>query len=432
MIWNEYPYTDAHELNLDWIIKTIKKVEHVVNDFTVFNTMTWAGSWDASKSYVKWSIVQDADGNGFLALKPVPANVPLDNTEYWVAIANYDALYAAFGERLDAVESTLDDISENVELLSNRRYVFFLDSYGLVRNGVTPFIEKLRPKLETLDNFYTFAVGGAGWVTEGSAGIHAIEIIQNNYASVPDRDTITDVFMNFGINDLNETDYTSIGNEMVSCNNAIATYFPNAKVWWGFMGNKRSKSSTELTNYLTLLRFCYSQACSLGWRTCDGLEYVMHDIRNIDAGDKVHPTDTGSTILARFVLEFLKGGKPTYRAIYETGTFTDSSGTRHPMQQIIDGSMTTTIIDANGRITGFSVTTGGWVEMGYLSASILDYSSGHSYPISIATDAVGNMSADIQIDTQRKVYFFYPTLTQLTISEIGFRRFEFHEMTLLY
>lgn len=432
MIWNEYPYTDAHELNLDWIIKIIKKVEHVVDDFTVFNTMTWAGSWDASKSYVKWSIVQDADGNGFLAVKPVPANVPLDNTEYWVAIANYDALYAAFGSRLDAVENTLDDVVTDVNLLTNRRYVFFLDSYGLVRNGVTPFIEKLRPKLETLDNFYTFAVGGAGWVTEGGAGIHAIEIIQNNYASVPDRDTITDVFMNFGINDLNETDYTAITNEMSSCNTALKTYFPNATVWWGFMGNKTNKSATEISRYITLLRTCYNQAENLGWRICSGLEYAMHDTRNIDSSDHVHPTDTGSTILMRLVLSFLKGGQPIYRAYYDSAHFKSIDNHSHDLIQIMDGNLVTCIIEKSQNITSISISTGSWQKIGELTGSILDNSSGRSYPVSISTPEGENMAASLQIDTNRNVYIYIPNWTNTTITGIAYIRFEFHENTLLF
>lgn len=104
---DKYPYTDFHELNLDWILKTIKDCEQKVNDFTVFNMLTWAGSWDASKSYVKWSIVQDSSGNGYISVKPVPPNVPLSNDNYWQQIAKYSELYAAFNNRIQTLEYSL-------------------------------------------------------------------------------------------------------------------------------------------------------------------------------------------------------------------------------------------------------------------------------------------------------------------------------------
>lgn len=101
---NKYPYTDFHELNLDWILSTIKNVEKEVDDFTVFNSITWSGDWDASKSYVKWSIAQDFDGNGYISIKPVPKNVPLTNNNYWRLIAKYSDLYGAFNARINLCE----------------------------------------------------------------------------------------------------------------------------------------------------------------------------------------------------------------------------------------------------------------------------------------------------------------------------------------
>lgn len=104
---DKYPYTDFHELNLDWILDKIKSVEKTVNDFTVFNNITWGGKWDACKSYVKWTIVQDADGNGYISIKPVPSNVPINNTDYWQQIAKYSDLYAAFNYRISVLEYSL-------------------------------------------------------------------------------------------------------------------------------------------------------------------------------------------------------------------------------------------------------------------------------------------------------------------------------------
>lgn len=116
---DKYPYTDFHELNLDWIIKTVKESEKKIDDFTVFNAITWAGNWSAAKSYVKWSVVQDQDGNGYLSLQPVPTNVPLTNKNYWTQIAKYDVLYAAFEQRISSLETSVESDKNAINSLKS-------------------------------------------------------------------------------------------------------------------------------------------------------------------------------------------------------------------------------------------------------------------------------------------------------------------------
>lgn len=115
--FNNYPYTDFHEMNLDWVLKKIKEVEKTVNDFTVYNKLTWCGEWDASKSYVKWSIVQDSDGNGYISIKPVPKNVNITDSDYWTLIAKYSDLYGAFNSRIQMLEYSLPYYVESTKTI---------------------------------------------------------------------------------------------------------------------------------------------------------------------------------------------------------------------------------------------------------------------------------------------------------------------------
>lgn len=103
-MFDKYPYTNIHELNLDWIIRKIRYVEDVVDDFVAFNKVTFRGQWDGSP-YPAWSVVDDGLGNGFLSLKAVPANVPLSDPEYWQQVASYSTIYSAFNSRISALES---------------------------------------------------------------------------------------------------------------------------------------------------------------------------------------------------------------------------------------------------------------------------------------------------------------------------------------
>lgn len=105
MIFSEYPYTNFHELNLDWIIRKIKELTGTVDDFVAYNKITFAGTWDPSVAYAAWSVVEDNSGNGYVSQIPVPVNVPLSDTDHWIPIASYNALYAAFDARISALEA---------------------------------------------------------------------------------------------------------------------------------------------------------------------------------------------------------------------------------------------------------------------------------------------------------------------------------------
>ena len=58
MVWNNYPYLDLHEMNLDWIIKTVKEYVEKVDNISI-DVLDQAKAYtdDAIKNYV--SIIQD-------------------------------------------------------------------------------------------------------------------------------------------------------------------------------------------------------------------------------------------------------------------------------------------------------------------------------------------------------------------------------------
>ena len=107
MLFNKYPYTDMHELNLDWILAKMKELDQQMDDFTALNAIKWAGEWDPNRSYEAWSVVKDANDDAYISIKAVPAGVLLTNSAYWTFAFDYSVLYADFVERLDALEASL-------------------------------------------------------------------------------------------------------------------------------------------------------------------------------------------------------------------------------------------------------------------------------------------------------------------------------------
>lgn len=123
---NKYPYTDFHELNLDWIIKMIKDIRKEMTEFEILNTITFKGLWSIAEQYPQWSIVSNGY-RGYLSLQPVPAGIQLTNTDYWLKVVDYNALFADFESRLTALETRVDGLTNN-NIFADKRVVSYGDS----------------------------------------------------------------------------------------------------------------------------------------------------------------------------------------------------------------------------------------------------------------------------------------------------------------
>lgn len=94
-VFEHFPYTNFHDLNLDWIVQELEKLDTDVRNFISINAIKYANpiQWDITNQYEKNTVVLDKDGNAYLSVQPVPAGVSLDRTEYWTNIGNFSALW---------------------------------------------------------------------------------------------------------------------------------------------------------------------------------------------------------------------------------------------------------------------------------------------------------------------------------------------------
>lgn len=87
-----YPYSNLHELNLDWVIATVKNGEKEIADFIGVNTIKYANPilWNIESQYEANTVVVDGQtGNAYISIKAVPSGVHLNRIEYWTQIYNY-------------------------------------------------------------------------------------------------------------------------------------------------------------------------------------------------------------------------------------------------------------------------------------------------------------------------------------------------------
>ena len=90
-VFEQFPYANMHEMNLDWLLKLMKELDKAMETFKATESLKFADPiiWDITTQYEKSTIVLDPTGNAYLSLQAVPAGVQLNNEEYWLEIFNF-------------------------------------------------------------------------------------------------------------------------------------------------------------------------------------------------------------------------------------------------------------------------------------------------------------------------------------------------------
>ena len=89
---NQFPYSDFHEMNLDWIIRTVKEMDMKLNTFIDYNKIKFADpiDWSIINQYTTASIVYDiASEFYYISKQPVPSGIAINNADYWLPITPF-------------------------------------------------------------------------------------------------------------------------------------------------------------------------------------------------------------------------------------------------------------------------------------------------------------------------------------------------------
>ena len=107
-----FPYTNFHDLNLDWVIKMIKETNDKLDTYIAQSeSIKFADpiEWNINTEYAKLYVVV-SDNIGYLSKKAVPAGINIDNTEYWEPVFDMSSLMSALSSLQDEVTSQGSDI----------------------------------------------------------------------------------------------------------------------------------------------------------------------------------------------------------------------------------------------------------------------------------------------------------------------------------
>ena len=334
---DKYPYTDFHELNLDWILARITELGIRMDDFTAVNTITYAGAWDITQQYPAWTVVS-YQNKGFISTQPVPAGVNVYNTNYWRVIMDLSAILDSMDDRIDAVEAEIDEIGKYNQTIPTK-IVCIGDSYGMKITDNWP--KQLQSIFQLPNNrFNNQCVGNAGFV--GYTGYRTfLEQLQN---VSDDMSTYTHIIICGGFNDAYGAGGAScstadLTNQMIACRDYIAANFTNAKVYIGFAGYATSmvndaagfnKADDMMSQCATMKGLYDVIGGAMGWTVMSNVSYILKYSSYFDNTDftnnvMFHPSASGNYALASCIASYMQGGDAQI-AMKNVPTYTIGTG----------------------------------------------------------------------------------------------------------
>lgn len=312
--FNKYPYSDIHELNLDWILAKMKELNIAFEEFKVVNNITFSGQWDITKQYPAWTIVSD-NNIGYVSIQPVPVGITLSNGDYWVEVIDYTAQIAGLQQRVIDLENRADGFDTDITninktlsklIMSERNFLFVGDSYASqTATWVTPCVSAAG-----IVNYTNLAITGTAFFDGTFLG--QISGYTGN------RDEVTDIVVGGGLNDAK---FNTVNADYNTCKQAIidfATYaktnYPNARLWLAFMGNALDDApllSGRTYDKRIWAKWCYELVGrEYGFNIITGADEALGtNVDNFNS-DHIHPATSGASAIGFCIANVLAGYEP--------------------------------------------------------------------------------------------------------------------------
>ena len=266
---HQFPYSDFHEMNLDWIIKEVKRLGEKLDTFIDYNKIKFADpvEWSIARQYEALTLVFDviwqevAPGeeiavrgyNLYMSIEPVPKGINIHNEDYWQLVIPFTidddininsrnvvtnkAIATKFNsvdlhidnanERIDTTNERVDTLSTNLETEIHDRIVDDHELAEAIRGNAANIAENtsdISALTDRVDNLsQTITPGG----TTGDAELADIRVAFNGitYSNAGDavraqaKDNYDKIF------DLEKYCYTKINDNEYNCYSSTQNYF---------------------------------------------------------------------------------------------------------------------------------------------------------------------------------------------------------------
>ena len=370
--WNEYPYTDFHQLNLDWIISKVKEYVESVDILKI--------NFENLKNYVDNFIdnldiqaavdtkLEEMSDNGELLqliqqFLTTESLLTFDTKNSMKAGQNFSAGVpvltigtATFSDKLTTLyrvraltsSDVIDD--DNIVALTNfpsliaqkiiqndptepveekPYYLFIGDSYA---NRENSWVDRLVSLLGlTSDDYTALRISGSGFLKDN----YNYGTFQQNMenAAITDKTKVTDIIVCGGANDRTYTQ-TEIDTAIGAFCTSAKTNYPNAQVYIGMIAWSVKPSEYES---LSTMLVAYSLCNKYGAIYLSGVEHALHR-GSACFEDDFHPNATGQAYLAKAIYQAYKSGAYVELLRFRDFTFTGTAAdiTSNPLSGHID------------------------------------------------------------------------------------------------
>lgn len=336
MAFNQFPYSNFHELNLDWILQEIKSLNNEITNWEAVNTITFRGEWSITTQYPAWSIV--SVGNmGYVSLQPVPKGIAISNTAYWALVADYTALIANLQKRVVELEQEVANITPGTNI------VFFGDSWTVGTGAGDPDTpDRYNKRFSTLVanalglTQFNFAVGGAGFAISGNTIGSQITIAADSMTAVEINNTAI-VVISGGVNDLRHIvdqsiTYSAFLSGIKNCVNTAVSQFPKAKIYV-YLGNYTANGITPTwQDWISSAERALQDGVSRNVTIVPYLGAAIDGLTSNYISDTLHPNPTGHRLLANYIINTISGAGAGVDYVADTVTFTSGFSAAFPVQ----------------------------------------------------------------------------------------------------
>lgn len=188
------------------------------------------GEWNKALRYEALSIVTHL-GNSFTSKVPVPVNIDITNTDYWVNTGNYNAQVEAYRTETAQLKTALNNETANRKNADKDNILWIGDSYSTNYNHKLP--NGVRGMLNA-KNWYEYSRGGAGFAGAWG-GVTFNDLIEQAKTEMSDtqKEMIKYVYIVGGAND-SSFSWTELKDKVVSTVKNARNSFPNAQVCFIF------------------------------------------------------------------------------------------------------------------------------------------------------------------------------------------------------
>ena len=322
MLFGEnFPYTNFHDLNLDWIIKTMRELNDKFDE-AISGKIKFADplQWDITKQYEALTIVLNEEV-AYLSLQPVPSGTNITNTDYWQPVFDMSTFYQMIedideelndkiddvedelNDKIDEVEDGLEDEitaldSKTVKNNSTKHILFCGDSYTTWYSNKL-FNEFVNAAGLVPSQCHNVAVTGAGFT------IGTVPFIDQLQGYTGNKNEITDIIVCGGINDAlleyaTTADTSALQTAILNFVTYAHTYYPNARLHIAYVGGTMPSSQ-----YYETLHPARSQEWALWAYTVfaggNGFNVLkawnaIHTSKNNYHTDGLHPSELYGTV----------------------------------------------------------------------------------------------------------------------------------------